>query len=191
MKSLAPAILAAVVAAPVLAAPVKYDVDTTHAQVGFSYNHLGFSTTTGMFGDITGTILFDKEDPAASSVEVAFPVASILTGFADRDAHFKSADFFDPAKGAVVTFRSTAIELTGETTGRITGELAMNGMTKEVVLDAVLNGAGEHPMLKQDWVGFSATTTLVRSEWGLGLYAPFIGDEVAIAISIEAGKAAE
>jgi polyisoprenoid-binding protein YceI len=192
MKFIAPALVAAVLAAaPAFAEPVKYDIDTTHAQIVFSYNHLGFSTTTGMFGGITGTILFDQEDPGASSVEVSFPVKSMFTGFAERDGHFMSKDFFDAADDEVVTFKSTAIEVTGETTARITGELVLNGVTKEVVLDTVLNQVGEHPMMKQQWAGFSATTTLVRSEFGLGLYAPFIGDDVSIAISLEAGKAAE
>lgn len=190
MNRFLPAALAALMlSAPAYAAPQAYAIDTSHAQVVFRYNHLGFSTTEGMFGGITGTIQFDKEDPAASSVEVSFPVSSLYTGFADRDAHFKSVDFFDPAKGEVVTFKSTAIEVTGETTANITGDLTFNGVTKSVVLEAVLNQAGEHPMMKQEWAGFSATTTLIRSEWGLGMYAPFIGDEVAVSISIEAGVA--
>ena len=185
------ALAAAALTTPAFAEPVKYDLDPSHSQIAFSYNHLGFSTTTGIFGGFTGTILFDQEAPANSSVEVSFPVTSMLTGWAERDAHFMTADFFDPAKGETVTFKSTKIEVTGEKTGLITGDLTMNGMTKEVVLDAVLNQAGVHPMMNQDWAGFSATTTLIRSEWGLGMFAPYVGDEVAIEISIEAGKAAE
>lgn len=173
-----------------LAAPEEYTIDTSHAQIVFSYDHLGFSTTTGMFGDITGTITFDAEDPAASSVNATFPVASLLTGFQGRDEHFASPDFFG-AEGAApeVTFVSTGIEVTGENTALITGDLTLNGVTQEVVLDTVLNQQGTHPMEQKPWLGFDATTTLTRSEWNLGMFAPAVSDEVEVSISIEAMQA--
>jgi len=173
-----------------LAAPEEYTIDTSHAQIVFSYDHLGFSTTTGMFGDITGTITFDAEDPAASSVNATFPVASLMTGFQGRDEHFASPDFFG-AEGAApeVTFVSTGIEVTGENTALITGDLTLNGVTQEVVLDTVLNQQGTHPMEQKPWLGFDATTTLTRSEWNLGMFAPAVSDEVEVSISIEAMQA--
>lgn len=179
-----------VLAGAALAAPEEYTIDTSHAQIVFAYDHLGFSTTTGMFGDISGTIVFDAEDPAASSVEATFPVASLLTGFQGRDEHFQSPDFFG-AEGAApeVTFVSTGIEVTGDDTALITGDLTLNGVTNEVVLDTVLNQQGTHPMEQKPWLGFDATTTLTRSEWNLGMFAPAVSDEVEIRISIEAMQA--
>ena len=100
-----------------------------------------------------------------------------------------SPDFFDASEDEMVTFTSTAIEVTGENTANITGDLTLNGVTKPVVLDATLTQAGNHPMEEKPWVGFEATTTILRSDYDVGNFAPFIGDEVAIAISIEAGKA--
>lgn len=171
------------------AAPEKYVLDPSHSQVVFSYNHLGFSTTTGMFSGFEGEIMFDQEDPAASSVTVSMPVMSMITGWKPREDHFMSEDFFAATEDEMVTFTSTAIEVTGENTAKITGDLTLNGVTKPVVLDAKLNQVGEHPMAGKPWAGFDATTTLVRSDFELGKFAPFVGDEVAIQISIEAQKA--
>lgn len=177
----------ALVAGAALAEPQAYSLDTSHSQIVFDYNHLGFSTTTGMFSDIQGQISFDPEDPAASSVEASFPIGSLMTGFAGRDEHFLSADFFG-AEGAApeVTFVSTAIEVTGETTALITGDLTLNGVTKSVVLDTTLNQQGNHPMENKPWLGFDATTTLLRSDYNVGMFAPAVSDEVQVTISIEA-----
>ena len=172
-----------------LAAPEKYVLDSSHSQVVFSYNHLGYSTTTGMFSGFEGEIMFDKEDPAASSVTVSMPVLSMFTGWQAREDHFFSGDFFGAKDGDMITFASTAIEVTGETTAKITGDLTMNGVTKPVVLDAVLNQMGDHPMAGKPWAGFDATTTVVRSDFNLGKFAPFVGDEVELRISVEAMKA--
>lgn len=165
---------------------VTYMLDASHSQIVFSYNHLGFSKTTGMFSGFEGTIVLDAEDPAASSVEVSFPVESLITGWPAREGHFLTDDFFGAEANTVVTFTSTAVEVTGENTGMITGDLTMNGITKSVVLDATMNQLADHPMANQPWAGFDATTTLLRSDFDMGLFAPFVGDEIAINISIEA-----
>ncbi len=184
--ALAAALLAA---APAFAEAEKYVLDASHSQIVFSYNHLGFSTTWGMFSGFNGEIMFDQANPAGSSVTVAFPVKTMMTGWQERFDHFMTADFFAATDEEMVTFTSTAIEVTGEKTAKITGDLTLNDVTKSVVLDAVLNQVGDHPMAAKPWAGFSATTTLVRSEFNLGQFAPFVGDEVAIQISIEAMKA--
>jgi polyisoprenoid-binding protein YceI len=190
MKSilLAAGLIAATATAS-LAAPEKYVLDASHSQVVFSYQHLGFSTTYGMFSGFDGEIMFDQEDPAASSVNVSMPVMSMFTGWAERTGHFMSPDFFGAAEGDMVTFSSTAIEVTGDNMANITGDLTLNGVTKSVVLDAKLNQVGNHPMAKKAWAGFDATTTLVRSDFNLGKFAPYVGDEVSLMISIEAMKA--
>lgn len=179
----------ALLSAPALAEAERYVLDPGHSQIVFSYNHLGFSTSTGMFSGFEGEIAFDRENPAASSVTVVFPVRTMLTGWQARFDHLMGPDFFDATEDETVSFASTAIEVTGETTARITGDLTLNGVTRPVVLEAVLNQAGEHPMEQKPWAGFSATTTLLRSDYNLGAFAPFIGDEVAVEISIEAMKA--
>ncbi len=183
------AAFAATLALPAHAAPEAYVLDSSHSQIVFSYDHLGYSTGYGMFSGFSGEIAFDAEDPAASSVRVSMPTRSMLTGWEARFQHLMSGDFFGADEDDMITFTSTGIEVTGETTARITGELTMNDVTKEVVLDATLNQASEHPMEGKPWAGFDATTTLLRSDFGLGMFAPFVSDEVAVVISLEAMKA--
>lgn len=167
----------------------KYQLDASHSQVLFSYDHLGFSTTFGMFSGFEGEIMFDEADPAASSVTVSMPVMSMFTGWEKREGHFMSDDFFGAAEGDLVTFTSTSIEVTGENTAKITGDLSMNDVTKSVVLDAKLNKVGDHPMAGKPWMGFDATTTLLRSDFGVGAFAPAVSDQVEVRISVEAMKA--
>ncbi|APZ54529.1 YceI family protein [Salipiger abyssi] len=190
MKTILFAGLLAAAPLAAVAAPENYVLDSSHSQIVFSYNHLGYSTGYGMFSGFEGEIAYDAEDPAASSVEVSFPVRSMLTGWEARFEHFMSDDFFGATDDSeMVTFTSTGIEVTGDDTALITGDLTLNGVTKSVVLDATLNQAGEHPMEGKPWLGFFATTTLVRSEFELGMFAPYVSDEVEVEISVEAMKA--
>lgn len=182
---------AALTGTSALAAAEKYVLDASHSQILFSYDHLGFSTTWGMFSGFDGEIMFDQEDPAASSVTVSMPVRSMFTGWEGRFNHFMSDDFFGATEEDMVTFTSTAIEVTGDDTALITGDLTLNGITKSVVLDATLNQAADHPMENKPWAGFDASTTVLRSDFEVGAFAPFVSDEVEIRISIEAMKAGE
>lgn len=165
-----------------------YTLDASHSQILFSYDHMGYSTTWGMFSGFEGKITFDKDDPAASSVSVSMPTKAMLTGWEPRTEQFMSEDFFGATNEDMITFVSRAIDVTGENTAQITGDLSMNDVTKSVVLAARLNQAGMNMMANKEWVGFDATTTLLRSEFGLGQFAPFISDEVSVQISIEAGR---
>jgi len=115
----------------------------------------------------------------------------MITGWDARTQHFMSGDFFGASEGEEISFTSTGIEVTGEDTALITGDLSLNGVTKEVVLDAQLNGQTDSHLVEgRPWAGFSATTTLKRSDFNLGAFAPMVSDEVAVEISIEAGAAA-
>ncbi len=186
------ALAATLLSAPAFAAPEKYTLDSSHAQIVFNYNHIGFSTGYGMFSGFAGDVMFDKDAPAASTVSVSFPVRSMLTGWEARFEHFMSPEFFDAADDEMVTFASTGIEVTGDTTAKITGDLTLNGVTKPVVLDAVLNSQTDAyplpPFEGKPALGFNATTTLLRSDFNVGAFAPFISDEVQVAISFEAIK---
>ena len=182
-------IAAASLTTPAFATSGDYVLDASHSQIVFTYDHLGYSTTYGMFSGFEGNIFFNQKDPAASSVNVSFPVRTMLTGWEGRFEHFMSGDFFAAAEDEMVTFTSTSIEVTGDDTALITGDLTLNGITKPVVLDAKLNQAGDHPMANKPWAGFDATTTLIRSDFEVGNFAPFVSDEVEVMISIEAMKA--
>ena len=184
--TLAFATTAAVATGAARAEPTTWAFDASHSQIVFSYDHLGFSTTYGMFSGFEGEITFDAEDPASSGVTVAFPVTTMLTGWEERFAHFMSDDFFNAAEHEMVRFVSTGIEVTGDESARITGDLTMNGITRPVTLDARLNAMADHPMENRPWAGFDATTSVLRSDFDMGAFAPFVSDEVAITISIEA-----
>ncbi|EFL88355.1 YceI family protein [Ahrensia sp. R2A130] len=166
----------------------SYKIDPSHAQAVFSYNHLGFSTTYGMFSGFTGTATLDTENLANSSVQVEMKLEDMLTGWQGRDDHFKSPDFFNAGKFPVVTFTSTSVEPTGDKTAKITGDLKILGQTKSVTLDATVNKVGTNPINQKGWAGFDATTTLKRTDWGLGKFAPNVSDEVEIIISAELEK---
>ncbi|MEY8828041.1 YceI family protein [Sedimentitalea sp. XS_ASV28] len=189
MKSVLFAAALGIAATAVAAEPVEYTLDSGHSQILFKYDHLGYSTTAGMFSGFEGTIIFDAENPEASSVEVSMPVKSMLTGWQERFEHLMSPDFFDASDDEMVSFVSTGIEVTGEDTALITGDLTLNGVTKEIVLDAKLNQASMHPMQNKPWAGFDATVQLLRSDYNLGKFTPFVGDEVDIEISLEAQAA--
>lgn len=191
MKLAAFTFAAAMAATGATAESMKYDLDASHSQIVFAYDHLGYSTTYGMFSGFEGTINFDTENPANSSVNVSFPVTTMLTGWEARFDHFMGADFFDAADDEMVEFVSTGIEVTGEDTALITGDLTLNGVTKPVVLDTKLNSMGDHPRANKPWAGFDATTTILRSDFEVGAFAPFVSDEVEITISIEAGLSDE
>ncbi|ASM71906.1 MULTISPECIES: YceI family protein [Roseobacteraceae] len=166
-----------------------YTFDPGHSQIVFHYEHLGFSTTYGMFSGFDGEISFDQEDPAKSSVSVSFPATSMITGWEPRLNHFMTDDFFGASEDDMVTFTSTSIEVTGDDTALITGDLTMNDITKPVVLDAKLTQMGDHPQAGKPWAGFSATTSVMRTDFDMGMFAPYVGDQVDIIISIEAMKA--
>ncbi|KIC49119.1 YceI family protein [Tateyamaria sp. ANG-S1] len=189
-----PLLLASALAASasLAAAAERYTLDASHSQVIFSYSHLGFSTTFGMFSGFEGEIMFDKDNPANSSVNVSMPTKSMFTGWEAREEHFMSDDFFGATDEDLITFTSTSIEVTGEDTALITGDLTMNDITQSVVLDATLNQTGPYPFGPQQGTptaGFDATTTILRSDFGVGAFAPAVSDEVEVQISIEALQA--
>lgn len=188
IKRLAITALFALAAFSVQAAD-RYNIDPTHTQVLFTYSHFGFSNITGRFDTVESEFLFDVEDPTRSSVSVTIPMDSISTGVEKLDAHLLRDDFFDAAQFPTATFKSTGVTAAGEGQLKVAGDLTIHGVTRPVVLDVTINKIGEHPMAKVPAVGFDATTTILRSDFGVGNYAPLVGDEVAIRITVEARKA--
>src|SRR5690606_15131983 len=114
---------------------------------------------------------------------------SIATGIKQFDDHLKSADFFDVKKFPEARFVSTKVEKTGEKTGKVTGDLTLNGVTKPVTLDVTFNNKGPHPMNQKPTVGFSATGTVKRSDFGIKYALPAVTDEVQLQIEAEANSA--
>lgn len=186
LVAVAPAFAAAETAAAETAAAETYALDPSHTQVQASWNHLGFSNPGAAFSIREGTLVWNTDDPLKSSVVVRIPVKSIDTRVPKLTESLK-ADYFEAAKFPEITFRSTSAERIGQTNNyRILGDLTMHGITRPVVLDATLNHKGDHPMMKTPAIGFDASTTIKRSEFGIGAQAPFVSDEVKIRITGEA-----
>ena len=167
------------------AAPVTYNLDPTHTNVLAQWSHFGFSNPFANFGDVDGSLVYDAANVGASSVEVTLPLSGLESFSAKFNEHLRSADFFDAAKYPTATFKSTRVEAAGEGKLRVTGNLTIKDVTRPVVLDVTLNKAADHPMLKTPAIGFDATTTISRTEFGVGAYAPNVGDEITLRITTE------
>ncbi|MEM9616483.1 MAG: YceI family protein [Pseudomonadota bacterium] len=162
-----------------------YMTDDGHRYITFSYSHAGFSNPWLRWRDWTGTLDWNAEDPAASSVNVVINAESIDTGVDVFDGHLKDDRFFDVANHPEITFVSTSVEKTGDNTGEITGDLTIKGTTKPVTLDVVFN-KGEYDQRNNRYkLGFSGKTTVKRSDYGVDLFAPVVSDEVDIIIETE------
>ena len=200
----AAAALVAVVATPIVlaqgasapGAPDKtrvtagtYAADSGHTMVVWEVDHLGFSRYTGIFGDVTGTLVIDPANPAASKVDVTIPVSKVTTANAGLTSHLLRAgkdggkpDFFG-ATPADAKFVSTKVVLDDDgDEAKVTGNLTLNGVTKPVTLDVDFHGAGDNPYNKKATVGFTAETTIKRSDFGIAFGIPAVSDAVELEI---------
>jgi polyisoprenoid-binding protein YceI len=191
-KTIAALVAVALSPAAALAAPTAWEVDPSHSQVGFAVKHLVVSTVRGEFEKYAGKIQLDDEDVAKSSVEATIDVNSIDTKVADRDAHLKSADFFDAANHPAITFKSTRVEKAGKDKLKVRGDLTLRGVTKPVTLDVVTTPEVKG-MSGEARRGFSASTKINRKDFGLAWNkaveaGPVVGDEVAITLDLSVVK---
>jgi polyisoprenoid-binding protein YceI len=147
----------------------SWQLDPTHASIEFAVKHMMMTTVRGRFKDVRGTLTVDADDPNRSRVEVEMNVASIDTGVADRDAHLRSADFFDAERYPTIHFRSTGVDGCTEEEGcrfKLRGDLTIRDTTMQVELDCVFEGRGKDPS-GNERAGFSATGEIDRRDWGL------------------------
>jgi polyisoprenoid-binding protein YceI len=177
----------AMAATPVFAA--DYTIDDTHTQANFRVNHMGYSTMWGRFNEESGTVSFDPANPGDASVNIVIDAASIDTNHGDRDDHLRSPDFFNTAEFPEITFDSTSVEVTGENTAKITGDLTILGVTKSVTLDAVYNGMGNYPWDDTtEVVGFDVSGVVDRTEFGMMYGVGGVGTDIKIDIELEATR---
>lgn len=167
-----------------------YAVDPNHTLIGWRVNHFGFNDYFGIFGNSTGTLTIDPANPSAAKVDITIPVAEVTTASRGLTDHLLRApgegrdrpDFFGPSP-APAKFVSTKVEPNG-TSARITGDLTLNGVTKPVVIDAKFTGAGNAMMPpRRLTLGFEGTTTIKRSDFGIGFGIPMVSDEVELDIT--------
>jgi len=177
--------LFAALAGSAIAAPVTYGVDGSHTFPRFSYSHFGYSTQLSSFKNTSGKVVFDAE-AKTGSVDITIDMKSVNTGFDDFNGHIQGEDFLDTAKFPTATFKSTKVVFEGDKPKSIEGQLTIKGVTKPVTLTVTSFQAMPHPMMKKPALGANAFTTIKRSEFNAGKYAPYVGDEVRIDIAIEA-----
>ncbi|MER6956862.1 MULTISPECIES: YceI family protein [unclassified Streptomyces] len=144
----------------------EYAIDPAHSAIGFVARHAMVTNVKGKFGDFTGTLHLDGADPSRSTATIDVKMESVDTGSADRDGHLKSADFFKTDEFPTMTFRSTSAEALGGDDYRITGDLSILGVTKQLTIDLEFNGAATDPF-GNERVGFEGKAEILRSEWGL------------------------
>jgi polyisoprenoid-binding protein YceI len=180
-------IIAALAAAPALAAPETYVVDGNHTYPRFSYSHFGYSTQLSRFDKTTGTVTLDKA-ARTGAVDIVIDTKSVNTGSATFNEHIQGEDFLDTARHPTATFKSTKVNFEGDKPATIEGNLTLKGVTKPVTLTVTSFQAMPHPMLKKDAIGANAYTMVKRSDFNAGKYAPNVGDDVRIDIAIEAIK---
>jgi polyisoprenoid-binding protein YceI len=172
-----------------------WNLDPVHSVAEFKVKHMMISNVKGRFSTISGVMTFDESNIANSRVEASIDAASIGTGDAQRDAHLKSADFFDVEKYPTLSFRSTGINRTGSDELAVTGDLTVHGVTRPVVFQV----EGPTPPNKDPWgntrVGLSATTKINRKDFGLTWNAALeaggilVGEEVTISLDLQFTKA--
>lgn len=167
-----------------------YQADPGHTLVTWTLDHMGFSPYTGIFGDVTGTLTLDPKKLSAAKVDMTIPVSKVVTASSGLTQHLLrpgkeggKPDFFG-ASPADARFVSTRVEAQGDR-ARVTGNLTLNGVTRPVTLDARFYGAGKAPAMMggKENVGFHATGSIRRSEFGLGFGVPVVGDEVKLDIA--------
>ena len=180
--------LAISVALPLSAlAADSYTVDPPHTFPHFSVSHLGFSTMQGRFDKTSGKITLDRA-AKTGSVEIAIESASLSTGFAKRDDHLRSPDFFNAAEFPTIRYKSTALRFKGDTPASVEGNLTLLGVTRPVTLTIDAFKCGTNPMNKKDQCGAAASAQIKRSDFGIKYGLPGVGDEVRLVFEIEAIK---
>ncbi len=186
------AMTCAILATPALAEPHRYELDPTHTVVAFTVEHIGYSNTLGVFGEVEGSFTYDMETQELSDLEVRVTTDSVNTFNQARDGHVRADDFLDVRAHPVMTFTASGGQPASATSGTVTGELSLLGQTQPLSLDVTLNKAANYPFGHQKFtLGITARGTLNRSDFGMdyGVANGLVGDRVDLIIETEAIQA--
>ncbi|MGB4498830.1 MAG: YceI family protein [Methylococcaceae bacterium] len=187
MKRIAFLALTAVISTSVFATPDTYAIDNTHTFPRFSYSHLGYSTQLSHFDKTSGNFVIDRE-AKTGSVNVTIDTKSVHTGSSLFNEHIQGADFLNTAKYPTATFISNKVNFDGDNVASVDGTLTLKGISKPVSLTVTSFQCMFHPMLLKNACGANATTVVKRTDFNMGKYAPLVGDDVTITLSVEAVK---
>ncbi|HEY4931537.1 MAG TPA: YceI family protein [Terriglobales bacterium] len=162
-----------------------WNIDPNHTAAQFSVRHMGISTVRGAFTKVSGTAQYDPSNPSKTSVDATIEAASVDTRVSMRDDDLRSDHYFDVAKYPTITFKSKSVEAAGAGKLKITGDLTIHGTTKQVVLDVDGPSAAANDPRGNAHVGASASTTIKRTDFGVGGANPMVGDDITITIDVE------
>jgi len=165
----------------------SYTIDPQHTYTHFSVSHLGFSTMQGRFDKSSGKVTLDRA-AKNGSVNIEIETASISTGFAKRDDHLRSPDFFNAAEFPKISYKSNTIKFHGDTPASVEGSLTMGGVTKPVTLTIDAFKCGTNPMNKKEECGAAASAQIKRSDFGIKYGLPGVGDDIKLVFEVEAYK---
>jgi len=179
-------VLFLVMSTAAFAAAPLYEIDPGHTRVLYRISHLGFSEMPGRFNDIKGTVHFDPADVSTAAVDITINAASVSMDHDVLDKKLLGKEFFNVEQYPTITFKSTAVEKTGEKRGTVTGDLTFLGVTKPVTLNVRFNKKGWNEYMGSEQVGFTAWGKIKRSDFGFTAYAEHLGDTVPLRIEVEA-----
>ena len=162
----------------------SYAVDSNHTLVTWTVDHFGFNNYSGQFAQASGTLMLNPTNVSAAQVDITLPMSGIVTGAEGLTKHLKSPDFFNAEVYPTARFVSTSVVPTGMDTAAITGNLTIGTITRPVTLNANFHGAGTNPMSKKENVGFHATASLNRSDFGIKYALPMVSDRVDLDITV-------
>jgi polyisoprenoid-binding protein YceI len=184
MKSLVILAATALVSTALNAAPITYAVDTSHTYERFAYTHMGFSEQEQRFDKTSGSVVYDAAANTAT-IDITIDATSVSTG-SSLNEHIQGADFLDTANFPTITFKSTAVKFSKSGKPEsITGDLTIKGITKPVTLKVTHFKHAQNPMMKKDEIGANAVTTIKRSDFNAGKYAPLVDDKLLLTIAFE------
>ncbi|MGO9443959.1 MAG: YceI family protein [Thiobacillaceae bacterium] len=187
MKKLVAVLALSALANGVLADPETFSIDPAHTAPRFEYSHFGYSNQLHSFDKTSGKIVIDRA-AKTGSVDVTIDARSVNTGFPLFNEHIQGADFFDTAHYPTITFKSTAVKFEGDRPIAVEGDLTIKGVTKPVTLTLTSFQEMPHPILKKEAIGANAVAHVMRSDFNMGKYTPYVSDDVALSIAVEAVK---
>jgi polyisoprenoid-binding protein YceI len=182
------ALLIIATTAPVAGA-ATYTIDPNHSSAMFKIRHFGVSMVFGAFWDVSGTVVYDAENPEASSIRISIAAESLDSNNERRDGHIKSPDFIDAKQFPVLTFESTSVKDAGDSRFHVTGNFTMHGVTREITVTAELIGAAANPRSGTQMIGFEVQFTIDRTDHDMNFMVGPLGTEVEIVVSFEASEA--
>ncbi|MCG3880197.1 YceI family protein [Psychrobacter sp. Ps6] len=167
------------------ALPTQWQLDNSHTRVGFSVEHMGFSTVMGHFSDVDGTVQFDLKNPNQTQLNFVIDTDSIDTAWAARDKHLKTDEFFNVEKYPTMSFKSTQVNFINLQQAKVTGDFTLLGQTKPLTLNLTLKKIDNSPLTKEPVIGFRATGNIDRTAYGMDAYSQGVTTNVPIQIDGE------